>query len=210
MNEFSDAGTALLEVGFLNNSESRQVIFDRDEDSSSSSSILLNMNAHSWRQYVKAKTSSTERSENPDAMSSQLATLFNKAKEEIFESGVETPFSRGLLIFISKYGPAAMDTITDFVLSSSVNSEIAAEIMRWLGLMESPVCFTQRRWLLSRCLRDSSERVRDAALLGLSYLDDPWVIPYLENAIRDEQISELRYDMNQVLEQLKNTLETSQ
>jgi hypothetical protein len=174
-------------------------------------SKLITPDENLWSQYATFRDdNSTALRTSSENVSSQLHELFSAAKEEVFESGMETSFSRKLLDLINQYNVAAMNAITDFILSGTMNAEIAAETLRWLGLMESDVCYGQRRWLLARCLRHSSERVRDAASLGLSYIDDSWAIPYLENAIRDEQIPELKHDMEQVLDQLKNTLENSQ
>jgi len=229
MTQISSADTALKESlykarlnwgSFPDDLEDKPVIFidhGVETKSDDSESVQFVVFPSSWTfpdfgmlsEGIKQKGNSTKQAKPSEEIIKLLLDIFSQAKEEIFESGIETEFSRNLLGTITKYNSAAMDVITDLILSGSVNTEVAAETMRWLGLMESRVCYRQRRWLLARCLRDVSERVRDAASLGLSYLDDPWAIPYLENAVRDELIPELRSDMEQVLEQLKNSLENS-
>ena len=53
--------------------------------------------------------------------------------------------------------------------------------------------------------RIAPARIRDGALLGLSFLDDAHAVSYLKRAIEREGIEELRGDMKQVLEQLENS-----
>lgn len=131
-----------------------------------------------------------------------LRELFAAAKEEVFEDGYESEFSKQLVSLVPRYGDDAMEPIIRLIVNNQVNPEVAAEALRWLGEMEDPVSRPSRLWLLERSLYSSSSRVRDGAILGLASLDDPHAIPYLRRAIEQEPCFELREDMEQVLEQL--------
>jgi hypothetical protein len=132
----------------------------------------------------------------------RVEALFIGAKEEVFEDGMESEFSKGLVSTIREYSDAAMEVVANLIVHEKVNPEVASEVLRWLGNVDHTPTYDKRLWLLERSLHCSSARVRDGATLGLASLDHPHAIPYLEGAIQREQSEELREDMKQVLEQL--------
>jgi len=135
----------------------------------------------------------------------RIEALFGAAKEEFFEDGMESEFSRGLVSLVRQYSNRAIDVLVHLLGSDQVNAEVASEALRWLGRMDHPPSYYSRLWLLERSLRCSSARVRDGAALGLSFLDDPDAITYLKQTIEREPVEELRRDMEQVLAQLEST-----
>ncbi|MEH1949985.1 MAG: HEAT repeat domain-containing protein [Nostoc sp.] len=156
--------------------------------------------------YLKSLENSTQHDLNnkcSEIIYSQLETLFIAGKEEYFEDGFESDFSKGLISFVQKYGNDAIEAIACFIVYEKVSSEVASEALRWLGEINHPESYKFRLWLLERSLSCPSSRVRDGAILGLSYLNDPHAITYLEQAIKQEKITELCEDMKQVLAQLK-------
>jgi len=134
----------------------------------------------------------------------QIADSFEAAKEQIFEDGRESEFSRALMRLVNEYSVDAVAGLANLIIEEKVNPEIAAEALRWLGQIDHPASYLLRRWLLERSLHCSSARVRDGATLGLAFLDDPHAITYLRQAIEQEQVPELRADMEQVLMQLES------
>jgi hypothetical protein len=151
-------------------------------------------------------SSSTAQWERPEEVIEELEFLFMCAKEEAFEDGMESEFSHQLVASIMKYGESAVEALHDYILGADVNSEAASEALRWIGQIEDPATRRQRRRLLERSLKSPHARVRDGAVLGLSFLNDPNAAPYLEHAVKRERIDELRQDMEQVLAQLQATL----
>ena len=154
--------------------------------------------------YAKSLENSTQHElNNPlsKIISSEIEALFIAGKEEYFEDGFESDFSRGLISCVQKYGVDAIEAITCFIVYEKVSPEVASEALRWLGEINHPDSYKFRLWLLEHCLSCSSSRVRDGAILGLSYLNNPHAITYLERAIEKEKIIELREDMKQVLAQ---------
>lgn len=133
----------------------------------------------------------------------QVDALLVLANEEHFEDGMESEFSKKLTRVIKKYGNDAVNVLTNFILSETVSPETAAEALRWIGYLDHPPTYNKRLWLLEKSLSCRSPIIRDGAILGLSYLDDPHAIPFIENAIRHEQREELQKDMLQVLNQLQ-------
>ena len=147
---------------------------------------------------------STEFYEPSDALYSKTEAIFWTAKGEVFEDGMESEFSRKLSYFVKKYSADALEAITCLIVYEKVDSEIAGEALRWLGRVDHAESYEYRRWLLERSLSLSSTRVRDGAILGLASMDDRRAIPYLKIAIKKEQCSELKADMESVLEQLES------
>jgi len=146
---------------------------------------------------------STALQETPAELSRKIAALFEAAKDEYFEDGMESEFSRELTALIAAYGNIAVHELAYLVLFEKVNAEVASEALRWLGNMPHGIPSHFRLWLLERSLLCSSAMVRDGAILGLASLDDPRAIPYIKWAIGREQCEELRKNMEQVLVQLE-------
>lgn len=154
-----------------------------------------------WREEL---SSATTHPEYPEEIRLTLGDLLADAREEAFEDGMESQFSKSLISYIKRYGNAAVQVLTEYVLSKHVNAEIASEILRWIGHIEDVSTIESRLWLLGRSLLSPSSRVRDAATLGIAFLNDPQAIPLLEAAIERERIQELREDMEQILEDLRH------
>lgn len=136
-------------------------------------------------------------------MEDQINDLFNAAKEEIFEDGMESQFSRGLIEAIERYEEAALNIITDLIINESVNSEVASEALRWIGGIKHEATHETRLNLLEQSLNCSSIKVRDGAVLGLSFLDDPRAIDSIKEAMERENSKLLLRNMKQVLVQLE-------
>ena len=141
----------------------------------------------------------------PQDLDQKTIALFESGKEQNFEDGTESEFSKAFIDLVKEYGVDAIEVLAHLIIEEKVNPEIASEALRWLGQIDHPASYRRRLWLLERSLSCSPARVRDGAILGLAFLDDPHAIPYLKQAIQREHVSELRTDMEQVLAQLENT-----
>lgn len=153
--------------------------------------------------HEEAASATVERA-RPKEIHENLHTLLSEARDELFEDGMETNFSKALISLIQCYGNDAVEVLTEFVVSEQVNPEVASEALRWIGRVEDLSTQQSRLWLLGRSLFSASSRVRDAAVLGLASLNDPEAVLVLEAAIRREHIDELRQDMEQVLNQFRD------
>jgi hypothetical protein len=138
------------------------------------------------------------------SLESEATAIFWNAREEAFEDGMESNFSKHLHSFIKMHQEDALEVITCLVVYEKVDAEIASEALRQMGHFEEGKTYEYRRWLLERSLTLPSARIRDGAMLGLASMDDKHAIPYLQNAIALEQCSELKNDMKQVLDQLES------
>lgn len=134
-----------------------------------------------------------------------LKLLFNCAKEEFFEDGIESQFAMSLEKIIHEYSSNAIIVLSNIILGEAVNSEIASEALRLVGRIKHPETYSIRLWLLEQSLNSNSTRIRDSAVLALDSINDPSSIDALKDAIVKESYSELREDMKDVLQQLEHS-----
>jgi hypothetical protein len=141
--------------------------------------------------------------DSPDDVRRMMRFLFDSAKGQVFESGVESAFSREFSSLVRKYGAAALGEALGIALSDSVDPDIAAEALLCVGRIEDAATHDERRLFLERALKAGSPVVRDAAALGLASLDDAKALPSLREAIGIEQLEWVRAGLAQVANQLE-------
>ena len=164
---------------------------------------LQDIDARTVKYYGGSVESSTSKIANSGLLDKQANSIFAGAKEEIFEDGMESDFSRNISDFIASFGHSAMEVIIPIILSEQTNTEVSSEAFRILGRLNHKITYRDRLWLLERGLYSTSARVRDGAILGLAFLNDSLAIAPLKSAIERERIPELRKDMEQILAQLE-------
>ncbi len=132
-----------------------------------------------------------------------LRDLIERGREQTFEDGIETPFSRTLQTLLSKHGICALQLLEQYCLSEAGNGCIIAEVLRQFGLSEQPETQEARFKILVLCLGHPSLAVRDAAAIGLAYLNDVRAVPHLRQAASRECSPDLRHDLREVIAQLE-------
>lgn len=83
------------------------------------------------------------------------------------------------------------------------DNEVLCDIVKGIG---QDLSGDERRELLIEALDLKNPDMRDAAGLGLAYLDDPFAIPALRSAVVNERLPELKRMQQKVLDQLEETL----
>lgn len=141
----------------------------------------------------------------PDRLARRIGIVFDLAREELFEDGMESEFSRALITLIHSHGNAAISAIEKTLQSGHVSSEIAQEALRWLGALAHSESHKYRLLILRGYLEAPIAPIRDAAGLGLAAMDDPTAIPAIMEAIRNETYPQLRQNLQLVLIQLEDT-----
>ena len=154
---------------------------------------------------VPMEGSSDEPAIHQDMMERWFHQVFSKAKGERFEDGMESGFSRQLEAAIRQYSGQAICEIDHLIGSPECDAEVASEALRWMGLLSHQGTHKYRLWLLKKNLSSASPRIRDGALLALSFLDDPAAIDCVREAVKKESHAELKLDMERVLQQLEDT-----
>lgn len=132
-----------------------------------------------------------------------IRTLLDVAKEERFQDGMESNLSLGLATLIGRYPPETIAILNEILPSLNISNFILAEILQFLGRIESTTTKEARFSILISYLRANSPIVRDAAGTALACMNDQRAIPYLQKVIETEPIPTLREDMAVVVDQLK-------
>lgn len=135
--------------------------------------------------------------------------IFDVATEEYFEDGMETEFSRAIVSLVEKYKSLAIEALGRLIKMRQLTPQLVSESLRWIGWISDKQTHNERRRLLEDCLFHKSPYIRDGAIIGLAYLDDPKSIKPLVEAAARENIPPLSKYIQQVIEQLRGTqLET--
>ena len=148
--------------------------------------------------------SSTTSSRVPQSLERELQKLFAEARYEVFEDGMGSNFSRQLEAMIRAHGNYARLELNALLRVPTTSPTVAAECLRIIGRLKDKQTHAFRRWILADLLNAKSVLVRDAAIIGLSSLDDPSVLSSVRLALEKEQSAELRFDLDQLREQLEN------
>jgi len=133
----------------------------------------------------------------------EIEARFRMYSEDQFEDGIESTFVSEIYTYILRYGNKAVEAIAGIIASGRTSPIVVSEALRWLGKMPHPESHRARLFLLERSLHDSSRWVRDGAALGLASLKDTHAIPYLREAVANEQVQDLRDDMQTILQRLE-------
>jgi hypothetical protein len=127
--------------------------------------------------------------------------LFSMEPMPDFEDGVSNAFSEGIDYIVKEFGNEGVEALEESLVATD-NVSCAAEALRTLGLMDDVKTAERRFRTLVMLLKHRSAIVRDAAAIGLAYLDDLRAIPAINEAIETEPLSFLRSDMEAIREQL--------
>jgi hypothetical protein len=132
----------------------------------------------------------------------QILEIFKSGEGETFEDGMESNFSRSLSRFVRKYGSNGLVEVVQIILHGETNNEVVSEAILCLSRLDDCRTYQYRRWLIEKVLESEEFYIRDAAISGLSHLDDKDSIPAIEKAVSSEKNTELKEDMEKVLAEL--------
>ncbi len=136
-------------------------------------------------------------------LTAEFGSHVRDARNERFEDGMSSTFADRVNESIQTHGSAAV-TAWGRVLSRYGNVyEAGEELLRQLGLLHHVPSHNVRLQLLVDNLNSSDPRIRDAAGLGLSFLDDPIALAPLREAYQAESAPWLRESFKLVIDRLE-------
>ncbi|MGP8330360.1 MAG: HEAT repeat domain-containing protein [Methanosarcinaceae archaeon] len=145
-------------------------------------------------------TEQTQKVESTPAIDEVMIKIFKEAVDEIFEDGVKSVFIYKLFALVESFGIPIIQKLMFLILDGQINFAVASESLRWLGdIPYSDSTYRVRLLLLSKCIFHSSPLIRDGAILGFSFLDDPITIPILKEAYESEAVPELKKDIHKII-----------
>ena len=130
-----------------------------------------------------------------------LHSLLKNSHEEVYEDGMDSELSRKLHAMIRGFGTPCVTILGRLLELNSTNAEVASEVLRQVGLLEHPQSHSSRLKLLVAALKFGDPRLRDAASIGLSSMEDPAAIVDLEKAISVENSVVVKRNLILVLDQ---------
>ena len=133
----------------------------------------------------------------------QLEQLFTDARDELFEVGIESQFSKGLQKLCTYDPTTVFQYIRTRLIVNDTNSEAFAEILRWASHQDARAIRDHVADLLSVGLLNSSSLVRDAAALSLAYLEKTAAVAQLQQALEREKVPELQKDLEDLIRSLE-------
>jgi len=136
------------------------------------------------------------------ALVRHLHALLAVARDERFKDGMDSNLSVGLRVLFRNYSADFAHVLDERLKKRDIGARILVEILHALGGIEDDATRGWRLATLVDFLKSASPLVRDAAAVGLSYLDDKKAAPYLRDAIEREPSKALREDLRVILEQL--------
>ena len=129
----------------------------------------------------------------------QLERLFAAARDEQFEVGIESQFSKGLQNLF-RYDPTTIiQSLRNRLTSNDADPEVLAEVLRWASRQDVNSVRDLVVDLLSVGLHNASSLVRDAAALSLAHLEEAAAVELLKRALNREKVPELREDLEDLI-----------
>lgn len=138
-----------------------------------------------------------------DLIKIYLKNALKDAKYEVFESGVESSFSRFLNRIVTQYGQKAISTISSSLNERKLSEDVIAETVRSLGSLKHPSTKIDRFKVLLPFLTHNSPIVRDATALAFADIGDKGAISYLRTVAEHERFLAVRESFLSVAEELE-------
>ncbi len=165
---------------------------------------LLSRETASFSYIVFGAESTKPQRTDPESVNHAICRICREASDYQFEDGMNSPFEVELRKLVFLHEIMALEALHAFIEHGNSNT-IAAEALRIIGAINAPSIHPYRKWLLQKYLQHRSPYIRDGAIVGLLYLDDPATLPRVEAAIETETSSLLKEDLQQLSDQLKAT-----
>lgn len=135
-------------------------------------------------------------------LAGRFVLLVRDAENERFEDGMGSEFATRVHESIVNYGPVAVAAWERVLWRMGNANETGEELLRQFGLIEHEPSRERRLRVLRDSLKSPDSRIRDAAGLGLSFLDDPSMLPALRAAHKSETEEWLKDNLKLVIDQL--------
>ena len=150
----------------------------------------------------KAMTTTGQKHPETEELIQEFSRYINAARNERFEDGMESRFSQRVRKSILNGGSNAVSTWIEALTLRANAYETTEEFLRIIGDMRDEQSHEKRTKALTEMLQHRDPAVRDSAGLGLAALEDPSVLPALNEAIATETMEWVRKGLQQVTEQL--------
>lgn len=133
----------------------------------------------------------------------RVEALLVSASDEVFEAGTESRLARRLDEMFNKFQSGLLQSLYK-ILMANESSDALAEALQWASRQSGEKYREQIVGLFSIGLYHKSPFVRDSASTAIVHYDSSIAKPYLLDAVRKEANSELKADMEELIESLEH------
>ena len=137
------------------------------------------------------------------ALVNQFEAFVRRARNERFVDGMGSDFATNVVQSIISNGRVAVAAWDRILIRTGNLYETGEELLRQLGLMRHDPTHQSRLRVLIYNLTSADPRIREAAILGLSFLEDASALAPLRLALSTETDPWLRQDLDAVIHQLE-------
>jgi len=109
-----------------------------------------------------------------------------------------------LMDIIIKHKKYFVQYMISLINERKVDFNTASEQLLKLGIINRKLKDIDIAWFLHWCLFYEDSRLRYGALLGISYVRAPNSLPYLETALRNEDVEVLKKDFGRLIDKIKS------
>ena len=151
----------------------------------------------------------TDRNAQPitPSLYAQFREILREAKGAVFFDGMNSPLAEKTGRIIALNGDCAVEALKRILDKRQNEIESVEEILRQVGLLQDETTRRQRLNLLTGILASREARIRDAASLGLSFMEDPTALSALCAARQAETENWVRTNLSLAIEQLEHDIQ---
>ena len=138
-----------------------------------------------------------------DDLSRTIRIIFDAGKNEQFEDGMRSDFSKAIERLIKNYQDNAVAALAEFLASNKIDSDLLCETLRTIGKFNDDKTALIRFQILISFLSHASPFIRDCAGLALYDIESPNAIPYIKQAVDKEPYQSLKRDFEKIIDALE-------
>ena len=126
--------------------------------------------------------------------------------DEAFEDGMHNSVSRAVQELCPLHGAAFVDAVSELHMAGRLRPSFVAEVLLWLGAIETHSSHESRFWFFVLNLEDSDPQIRSAAAVALEALEDRRATKYMRKRAGVEPIGRLKERLETAVRALDQTV----
>tara|TARA_R110002110_G_scaffold401458_1_gene618317 strand:- start:1493 stop:2407 length:915 start_codon:yes stop_codon:yes gene_type:complete len=130
----------------------------------------------------------------------ELDRIFSNTDRANLRTGHQNEFTQGLDSLFLKLGEEIFQHIYQYLTTSNTESIVTSAVLEWIGINSENIDNNDRDNIVRFGLQHSSKYVRDSALIAISHILTDKLVQILKMHSMNEEIPELRKDMQDLIE----------
>lgn len=202
-----DADTSYIFVTSSHGQQESPLLIDDlvwEETSGVFHSIRDRIQAHLYHEIFETPSSHVAHLSlgHPELEQTAIDILYAYQHEQ-FDADIAYEFTNELDAFIQSNGEYAISIISNLIKKQSFGDHIISETLKALGRIEHEKTKDQRYQILMGFIQNKSAIIRDAAVSGLSFLDDKRALLQLRMLLEKESVTLLKNNIRVAIKSLE-------